>query len=243
MKALVHDYGGYSFSLQLSRGLVQRGWQVLHAYSASTVTPQADLGCQANNPAGLDVTSIVLSRCIRKYNFFERFRLESEYARRLAALCSEFRPDVVLSANTPTIAQHRLWKHCRRNGIGLVTWVQDLYGVAAYLVLKQKLPGLGHAVGQWFMWLDRELLRGSDAVVVITEDFEPRLTSWGVAGSRIHTVHNWAPVEEIVPRPRDNEWSRRQALGPGLRFLYSGTLSVRHNPEILLRLAQRLAPF
>jgi glycosyltransferase involved in cell wall biosynthesis len=57
---------------------------------------------------------------------------------------------------------------------------------------------------------------------------------------RIHAIHNWAPLEGLPMRPRDNAWSRAQGLGEGLRFVYSGTLSMRHNPALLLELARML---
>ena len=55
-----------------------------------------------------------------------------------------------------------------------------MYGVAAYRILKKKLPGLGHLIGRYFMSLDRRSARLSDHVVVITEDFEPAFERMGV---------------------------------------------------------------
>ena len=41
-------------------------------------------------------------------------------------------------------------------------------------------------------------------------------------------------------RPRENDWSRTQSLGAGLRFVYAGTLAMKHNPALLLELARTL---
>jgi glycosyltransferase involved in cell wall biosynthesis len=76
--------------------------------------------------------------------------------------------------------------------------------------------------------------------VVITADFRDVLTKWGIEASRIHVIHNWAPLEEMPLRPRENDWSHAQALKGGLRFIYSGTLAMKHNPALLLELARLL---
>jgi glycosyltransferase involved in cell wall biosynthesis len=239
MRILIHDYAGHPFQVELSRELARRGWQVMHVYSASTLTPHGDLTRRKSDPLTFDVRPITLSRTIRKYRFFERLWLESAYAQKLVEFCGTFQPDVVLSANSPSIVQHKLSRHCRGQGVRLVSWVQDLYGMAAYKILKRRIPIIGHLVGQYFMWLDRRVLRRSDAVVVISEDFEKLLAGWGVDARRLSTIHNWAPLEDLPLQSRDNAWSARQGLGQKLRYLYSGTLSVRHNPQLLLDLAKR----
>jgi glycosyltransferase involved in cell wall biosynthesis len=240
MRILVHDYVGHPFQVQLSRALAGCGHQVLHLYNGSFQTPHGELDRKADDPTGFDVRPIALSETIPKMNFFKRFHLEREYADKLVAASSSFRPEVVISANTPSIAQHRLARGCRQQGIQLVSWIQDMYGVAAYRLLSRKLPGVGHAVGQYFIALDKRSARASDAIVVITDDFRGILAQWGVDAARVHVIHNWAPLEGLPQRLRDNTWSRAQGLGGGLRFIYSGTLAMKHNPGLLLELAQLL---
>jgi colanic acid biosynthesis glycosyl transferase WcaI len=240
MRILVHDYVGHPFQVQLSRALASRGHDVLHLYNGSFQTPHGELDRKPDDPAGFDVRAIALSETIPKMNFFRRFHLEREYADKLVAASTSFRPDVVISANTPSIAQHRLARGCRRQGVRLVSWIQDVYGVAAYRLLSRKLPGVGHAVGQYFIALDKRSARASDAIVAITDDFRGILSTWRVDPARVHVIHNWAPLEGLPVRPRENEWSRAQGLGDGLRFIYSGTLAMKHNPGLLLELARLL---
>jgi glycosyltransferase involved in cell wall biosynthesis len=166
--------------------------------------------------------------------------LESDYTKQLVEACLPFKPDIVLSANTPSLPQYKLAQACRRHGIRLVSWVQDVYGLAAYRLLGRKLPGVGHLVGQYFLALDRSAARASDAIVVITEDFSDLFAGWGIERSRIHAIHNWAPLDALPVRPRENDWSRAQGLGDKLRFVYSGTLAMKHNPALLLELARML---
>ena len=240
MRIIVHDYAGHPFQVQLSRELAARGHEVLHLYCGSTHTPRGDLARRAGDPATFVIRGVGLSQVIPKTSFFRRFLLESEYGRKLVAECESFRPEVVLSANTPSVPEHRLARLCRRSGVRLVSWIQDIYGLAAYRLLSRKLPIVGHAVGKYFIAIDKWDARNSDALVVITDDFRKVFTDWHVDDSRVHVIHNWAPLESMPPRPRENDWSRAQSLGTGLRFIYAGTLAMKHNPALLLELARTL---
>jgi glycosyltransferase involved in cell wall biosynthesis len=240
VRIFVHDYVGHPFEVQLSRELAARGHDVVHSYNASFVTPRGELTRRANDPANFDVSPIALSRVVPKTNFVARFRLEREYGRKLIDVCDGFAPEIVLSANTPSIVQHRLARWCQRRGVRLVSWIQDIYGLATYRLLSRKLPGIGHVVGKYFIALDKSSARRSDSIVVITADFADVLTGWGVDPSRIHVIHNWAPLESMPVRPRENAWSQQQGLGGGVRFIYSGTLAMKHNPALLLELARVL---
>src|SRR6478735_12214860 len=101
MRIIVHDYAGHPFEVQLSRELARRGHDVLHLYCGSTHTPRGELARNAVDPPTFDIRGVGLSQTIPKTNFFRRFLLESEYARKLIAECESFQPEVILSANTP----------------------------------------------------------------------------------------------------------------------------------------------
>ena len=58
--------------------------------------------------------------------------------------------------------------------------MQDIYGLAAYKLLTRKLPVIGHAIGHYFLWLDRKTARSSDQLVLITEDFRPHFENWQI---------------------------------------------------------------
>ncbi len=240
MKIIVHDYAGHPFQVQLSRRLASRGHQVLHLYCASTHTPRGELERRPDDPLGFEIESIALAETIPKNNFVRRYFLERDYAQKLVAACQKYGAEVILSGNTPSIPQQRLARWCQRLGVRLVSWVQDIYGLAAYRLLARKLPVVGHLIGKYFIHLDKSSFRRSDAIVVISEDFTDVLAGWGIDRQRIHTIHNWAPLEGLPLRPRDNDWSRAQGLGPGLRFIYTGTLAMKHNPALLLALARTL---
>lgn len=238
MRLFIHDFGGYPFPIELSRALARRGHTVLHGYCASLqTTPSGPLTPRADDPASLTIEGLHLARPLEKYRFVTRWRQENEYGRLLQKTIHRFQPDVVLSGNNPLDAQRALYKACRSAGSRTVYWVQDLLGVAADRILRRKLPGVGHLVGRYYLGLERRLLRQSDAAVLITEDFRPLMHQYGLADDRLHVIENWGPLHEIPVRPRRNAWAERHGLTDKHCLLYSGTLALKHNPDLLLQLA------
>jgi glycosyltransferase involved in cell wall biosynthesis len=152
----------------------------------------------------------------------------------------EFRPDVVISANMPLDAQNLLQQATRNQGARFVFWLQDVYSVAVRFVLSRKAKPLAAAGGWYFERLEKKLLRQSDAVVCIAPGFAEFVRGWGVPESKIAVIRNWAPLDEVVPAPRDNAWARENGVDARFCFMYSGTLGMKHRPELLLDLARRL---
>jgi colanic acid biosynthesis glycosyl transferase WcaI len=239
MRILLHDYGGYAFIASLSRALASRGHVVTHVYCGSVQTPQGLLQHQPGDPENLRFEPIVLAERIRKRSFVRRWRKERQYAAMLRELVGRVRPEIIVSADTPSAIQASLVRQSRSLGIRFVSWVQDLYGLAAYEILRKKLPGVGDLIGRRLMALDRLALRQSDAVVLITEAFRAHAKAAGVADSVIRVIPNWAPLQDLPLRPKDNPWSRKHHLEDRICFIYSGTLSMKHNPVLLLELARQ----
>jgi colanic acid biosynthesis glycosyl transferase WcaI len=240
MRVLIHDYGGYAFPIQLSRALAARGYQVIHAYCGSLpTTPQAQPQVEKGHLGNPEFVVISLEKPLAKYSLVRRWLQETQYGRHLSEVVDRFRPDVVISGNTPLDAQKLLLSRCRTRGIKFVFWVQDLLGVGAYRILKKKIPFLGHMVGGYYIQLERSLLRRSDKIVLITEDFRPLMRQWGIDEAKIHVIPNWAPLEEIPLQPKNNDWARLHQLHETFCFLYAGTLGLKHNPELLVKLALR----
>jgi glycosyltransferase involved in cell wall biosynthesis len=86
--------------------------------------------------------------------------------------------------------------------------------------------------------LERGLLRASEEVVVISEDFLPVLRSWGIVESDVSVIQNWAALDELPQLPRENAWAEEHGLSGHTVFLYSGTLGFKHDPSLLLELAR-----
>ncbi len=154
--------------------------------------------------------------------------------------CYRFQPDVVISANMPLDAQNILQKAARAQNARFVFWLQDVYSVAARFVLQKKARLLASLGGFYFERLEKSLLQRSDAIVCIAPGFAEFVKRWDVPPEKIAVIPNWAPLDEVVPLPRDNAWARENKVGDKFCFMYSGTLGMKHRPELLLALAQRL---
>jgi len=165
--------------------------------------------------------------------------MEIRYGREVGNLVERIRPDAVLSANTPTESQEPIVRACRRSGSRFFYWAQDFYSVAVEKILRKKLGVAGRIIGGYYRRLEKRQLRRSDGVVVITEDFKPIMVDeFGVAPERVAVIPNWAPIDRLPVLEKDNEWSRANGLGNRFCFLYTGTLGMKHNPQLLLELAR-----
>ena len=239
MHILISDYSGHPFQVQLSRELARRGHRVTHMHFAGFQTPKGNLTVQPGDPAGLTIEAITLDTPFAKASFVARWRQENEVGRRIAARIAALRPDVVISSNAPLDTQRHIRRASRRVGAKFVFWLQDIYSRAISQVVPNKFPVIGHAIAKWYEHLEFSLLRGSDRVVAITDDFRSMMSARGVAASRIAVIENWVPLDEIPLIPRESAWARDYYASDGVRFLYSGTLGYKHNPHWLLALARR----
>jgi putative colanic acid biosynthesis glycosyltransferase WcaI len=237
MRVLVHDYTGHPFQVQLSRELARRGHDVLHLHCGSFRTGKGAVEGAADDDTRFRVDAVSLPREFEKYSPWTRLRQERAYGLKVTERLRDFRPEVVLSANTPLLAQKILLSECRRLGSKFVFWQQDILGIGIKRVLDRQYPVIGAAVGSRFVALERSLLLRSDAVVAISDGFLPALEALRIPAEKIHVIENWAPIEEMPVRPRENEWSTEHGLVGKRVLLYSGTLGLKHNPDLIVQLA------
>jgi glycosyltransferase involved in cell wall biosynthesis len=238
MRVVVHDYVGYAFPAQLARELARRGHDVLFLHCGSFVAGKGLVERKESDPPTLFFGSVRLSGSFAKYDVPRRVAHERETGKALARLVADFRADVVLSSNAPLIVQRALVKTTHTSGGRFVFWQQDVISAAARRVLGRRSRLGGVAAEKAVAMLERRLLRASDAVIVISEDFVSLLRRQGVDAARISVIENWAPLDELPVLPRDNEWAREHDLVDRFVFLYSGTLGFKHDPSLLLELAR-----
>jgi len=240
MRLLIHDYAGHPFPVQLSRELARRGHQVLHLYAGYNQTPRGALICGEDDPETLEIRGVFIRSPLDKDNYIRRWFQEREYGRLAAVQIRKYQPDVAISANTPLDAQRVLLAECKAIGAKFVYWLQDFLGIGARSILRRNLLLLGDLIGRYQIQLEKDLLNRSDAIVAITDDFLPVLEGWSLSASRINVIPNWAPIELLPLGSKENPWSRELGLHARFTFLYSGTLRMKHNPALLLKLAKSL---
>lgn len=238
LRVVLHDYPGHAFPIQLSRALARRGHQVLHLYFDQFQSPRGPVAPLPDDPPSLTIDGMHLDRAFRKYDLIHRAWMEQLYARKLVERVARFGPDVVFGGNGPLDPQAALQRWSRRHGVGFVFWLQDFYGVAIADILRRKLGLLGRAIGWRYRALEQRLWRRSDEIVLITDDFRAPVGAAGVDPARLHVIENWAPLDGLPLRDRHNDWAVANGLARTRNLLYSGTLGLKHNPALLVALAQ-----
>jgi glycosyltransferase involved in cell wall biosynthesis len=240
MRIVIHDFVGHAFPVQLSRELAARGHHILHLYFPEFQAPKGPLEPSPGDPATFHIKPVSIGRPYDKYSPLRRLGNDRLYVNECCRIIKEFKPDAVLSGCATPVAQNWMRHSCQKAGIRFIAWVQDLYGPGVRAVLSRKLGRSGAALGSIFTHLDESLIRGSDGVVFISEEFENSFSKVRPRSRGAwHVIENWAPLDGLPGRPKVNAWSQANGLAEKRVLLYSGTLGLKHNPELLAQLAHR----
>lgn len=233
MRILLHDYSGHPFQAELSRALAERGHEVTHSYNASYVSGKGGLSEQDAVP-GLRFQALSMSGDFAKYRPRTRVRQEIRYAWTLARHVRAERPDLVLVCNVPLLC-HVLFALLQRT-VPMVFWQQDVYSQAIGREAVRRLGLVGRLLAVVADRMERLIVVRSAACIVIADSFLPVHERWSTSDS-VTVIPNWAPVDDLRPRAKDNRWSRSHGLQDRPVLLYSGTLGLKHNPALLVELA------
>jgi len=240
MKILINDFGGYAFPVQLSKELAERGYEVIHTFLDNIKTPHGNM----NNGGlkNLQVIPVSLKSEFRKYNIIGRYKGETEYAGEINNIIGLHKPDIVISANTPLFTQRLLVKKCKKKKIKFIYWCHDIHSIAIKNILEIKLPRTGKPLSAVFKRLEISLLKQSDHIISITGDFSQIFEKWGIDTSKLSVINNWAPVNELPVCAKSNAWSQKLGITSYTTIVYSGTMGLKHDPNLIVHAAQKLAP-
>jgi glycosyltransferase involved in cell wall biosynthesis len=227
--------------VHLSRELARRGHHVEHQYCASYTTGRGATERRDNDPESFVVRAVELSSEFARYSPVTRLRQELQYARMSTRAVLAARPDVAVLSNIPLLSLFILTLSLRMRRVPYVFWQQDVYSEAIRVIARDRLGRLGCLVGWIAGCAERQVARGAAAIVAISDTFIEQLDAWGVQRSRGHVVPNWAAIDEMPLRPRDNAWAKAHRLVGVPVVMYAGTLGLKHDPSVLSRLA-RTAP-
>lgn len=242
MRIHLIDYGGYPFTLQLAAELGGRGHLV--RYVCRDVSRLRErIPSPGVDPVGslpLEMSPVDPATPLEKRDLARRWSQERGFGRQVGRMLRADAPHVVLAANVPLEALVSIQRAARSLDIPFVFWLQDLLGVAMRDILSRKLGPVGRAIGARYERLEGDLLKRSSDIIAISEHFRALLVDRGLAEDRIHVEPNWAPLDEIRVAPKDNAWSRDHAFADVPVVMYSGSLGMKHNPALLLALAEDL---
>jgi glycosyltransferase involved in cell wall biosynthesis len=237
MRILLHDYSGHPFQVELSRELSRRGHDVTHSFCDAYTSGKGHLRAEpgetlAFEPIGVGVV-------IAKMSFGKRLLQELRFGVELARQARRTRPDVVMASNVPIPTLVILAFVLRLRGIPWVLWHQDVQAVAIRSFAGSKLSRAFAVVAALIGAGEKWCARRAAAVVVIADSFVDVHRRWGTAG-KTTVIPNWAPLDEIHPVTRVNDWSHEHGLDDTRTLLYSGTLGLKHNPGLLVGLARQV---
>jgi colanic acid biosynthesis glycosyl transferase WcaI len=238
LRLIVHDYSGHPGQIHLSRELARRGHQVEHQYCTSYTTGRGATERRDGDPDSFAVRAIELSSEFARYSPIARLRQELQYARMSARAILATRPDVAVLSNIPLLSMFILTMSLRLRRVPYVFWHQDIYSEAIRVIARARFGLLGRLIGWVAGRVERHVARGAAAIVPISDNFIDQLDAWGVPNSKVHVVPNWAAIDEMPSRPRDNAWARAHGLVDAPVVMYAGTLGLKHDPSVISTLAQ-----
>jgi colanic acid biosynthesis glycosyl transferase WcaI len=238
LRVVVHDYSGHPGQVHLSRELARRGHHVEHQYCASYTTGRGATERRDGDPESFVVRAIELSSEFARYSPVARLRQELQYARMSARAILAARPDVAVLSNIPLLSLFILTLLLRTRRVPYIFWQQDIYSEAIRVIARDRFGQLGSLIGWIAGRVERQVARGAAAIVAISETFIEQLDAWGVRKSKVHVVPNWAAIDEMPLRPRDNAWAKAHGLVGVPVVMYAGTLGLKHDPSVISRLAQ-----
>ncbi|MFF7164680.1 glycosyltransferase family 4 protein [Streptomyces sp. NPDC008086] len=237
MRILVHDYSGHPFQVQLSRELARRGHDVVHSTCPAYVSGKGNL---AEDPVvGLRFVTIGERVVLDKGAYVRRLFQETRLGLELARQVRREKPDVAMLGNLPIPTLVVAAAALGALRIPWVLWHQDITAVALKSFAAAGVSRLMGIAAKVFERGERWAARRASAIVVIADSFVRIHREWGTAG-KVTVIPNWAPLDEILPVPRANAWSREHGLTGVRTVLYSGTIGLKHNPALLVRLAETL---
>ncbi|KUL28211.1 glycosyltransferase family 4 protein [Streptomyces regalis] len=237
MRILVHDYSGHPFQAQLSRELAQRGHDVVHSTCPAYVSGKGNLAQDA--VFGLRFVTIGDNVVLDKGAYVRRLFQETRLGLELARQVRREKPDVAMLGNLPIPTLVVAAAALKALRIPWVLWHQDITAVALRSFAAAGVSRLMGVAARVFEQGEKWSARRASAVVVIADSFVRIHREWGTA-AKVTVIPNWAPLDEIRPVPRANVWSREHGLTGVRTVLYSGTIGLKHNPELLVRLAETL---
>ena len=232
-RILVVDFGGHPFQADLSRGLARRGHLVQHGYARDLLGPKGSLALTPEDPSSLSFKALGSGRLWRTF-LLGRLLAGVNFGWALRREIRSFRPEFVIASNVPPEA---LWiAGFGGHAANWVWWVQDLLAPGSKNVLRRRSRVLAWVAGSTFSLLERRLARSAHAIVVISDAFkryiEPSLHS------KVTVLHNWAPITELPVVRRSNPWAAEHGLTQTFNFVYTGTLGMKHDPDLLVELVR-----
>ena len=236
MRIVVLDYAGHLPQADLAKKLNLVGYEILHLRCTDYLTGNADFSSVGNSPINLEFKGISAGFQLKRYNLVHRLKHEFKLSKLFYHEIAKYDPDHLILCNIPLICATRLAKRLRKANYRYIYWWQDVYSMAINneIAFRFKFPGIT-LIQKYITSLEKKLLANSSAVVAISNKFARLFEEWDLDSSKFSIYPNWSAPEDFlviekIERPIEYEY-----------FLYAGTLGLKHNPRILVDLADSLS--
>jgi len=237
LKIIIHDYAGHPFQFELSDYLSEK-YEIYHLYFKNDHGPKADF--EKKNIKNLTVQGLGEDISYSKNNFIGRFFNDIKYGRIVADKIKKIKPDIVISGNCPTLTQQIIKNSAKNNDSKFVMWVQDFYSVAVKTLLKKNFSIFAYPIYALFEYLEKKQLMAASKIIIISSDFRKKLNEWSIDQSKIDFIPNWGNLKSInFCKPKNVDFLKENNLDTKKFYvLYSGTLAMKHNPDIIIKIAE-----
>ncbi len=149
------------------------------------------------------------------------------------------RHDAVIAMTSPPLVARLGVNICKKHGVPLILWVQDIYPEIAEKLGVLKNPILYHQ----FQKMALQIYAFSSKVVVLGEEMQRRLESCQEASGKLCTIPNWVDLKQIQSSPvSENCFRKEQGWEKEHVLMYAGNLGAAHEIEAMLILASLLQP-
>jgi glycosyltransferase involved in cell wall biosynthesis len=139
--------------------------------------------------------------------------------------------DLVLCMTDPPIVGDLGVLVARRHGVPLLVISEDVFPEVA--------TELGRLTNPLLVDVLRRLvgfyMRRADHIVAIGDRMRERLVAKGARPERVSVIPNWVDTDFIRPGPRENGWTREQALDGKFVVMHSGNVGHAQNLDNLVR--------
>lgn len=236
-KILIHDYCGHPFQFELTKKLAEKNI-LYHLYFKNDYGPKASF---QHNLQNLEVCSVGDEIKYNKKNFVDRFFKDLKYGREIKKLIEKIKPDIVISSNCPTLSQIYVLKACEKKNIKFYMWVQDFYSIAVDLLLNKKLGFLSKIISYIFFYFEKKQLKKANKIIIISKEFVDQINNWKINLNKVEYIPNWGNLSHIKKEKNKNQlFISNNFLGKDkFRLLYTGTLALKHDPNIFIHLAKK----
>ncbi|MBP7930337.1 MAG: glycosyltransferase family 4 protein [Acidimicrobiia bacterium] len=234
------DYSNHPFLKRGVEQLRELGHDVSYMYSSSFQGPNMASSAEGYKQSDW-LIGISLDEEFAKYSWLKRRSQEIEWARRCTQELDRIQPAVVLVANTPLDVMRKIDKWCKANDSKMVFWIQDFYGIASRRILSERMGRPGDLIGRFYERIERRLVKSADHLVLISGAHLDMVEQMGAPRSKCTVLENWAIIDDYPIADRDNHWAADQGVDETINLIYSGTLGLKHNPDLLSGLARGLS--